>query len=102
MLDNEDDYCGPSGKHWFLRLISFFCPDVIFGVDLRVCCHNHDKDNTKNGANKAGDLEFREEIRDRFFIAGKNATLGFCVAWFYFIMVRIGGIAYKFLEWKNK
>ena len=85
------DYCGSQGS----KFISWLIPDVVFGVDISECCKNHDISWEKRGANKSGDVAFRDEIEDKFYIAGKPDWLGFCVAWWYFIGVRFGGIFYK-------
>ncbi len=107
------DKCGPEGKSIIERVLSWIVPDVLFGrflpaVNLCKACGNHDRKWKKNGANKKDDLEFRDQIRDAFFVAERMewnvlqvnawAILGFLVAWWYFIGVRFGGIFYKIDE----
>lgn len=95
------DYCGPQGKGWFARLLSWLIPDKVFGVYLGACCAQHDYDYATDDRRKNADKEFRRCIACRFRSAAiqKSNKLakrykiaqGWVVKWWYYIGVRLGG-----------
>lgn len=102
-VDENTDHCGPCGDHLLLRIISKCIPDKVFGVYLGECCLIHDIYMGAHGNDKAGDIDFKRNIQSKFRTADKPEWQGRLVANAYYIGVRIGGLAYKFVEWrKNK
>jgi hypothetical protein len=94
MPEHKKDYCGSEGDGFLPRLISLLIRDTLFGVYLGECCKEHDL-SWQDGANKAGDEDFKDCIRCEFKRKFKHKRLGLFVSGIYFLGVRIGGLAYK-------
>lgn len=77
-----------------------FSPDVILGVRISKCCHNHDRqyrNEVKRRKSRLGaDMALRDEIKAEFNKKNKD-LIGLLVSYIYYLGVRL--FCGKF--WKN-
>lgn len=79
------------GKGWDKGNYCDIIPDVLFGVDLKDCCFEHDMDYWKKPVSrKYADFKLRLCIYKRFHEQGK-ARLGKYVSKIIYYVLRIGG-----------
>ena len=93
---HNDDYCGPAGDGIIAKIFSWFIADKIGAVDVgALCCKPHDDDNTKNGANKAGDEKLKFCIECALRKEGYPEWIISYYKYKYFYGVRVGNPFYK-------
>ena len=85
------------GKQWAKGNYCDLIPDVLFGVDLKDCCYDHDVRYWKKPIpRKEADLRLKRCVFNRYRNAGK-ANLGKIVSKTIYFVLRIGG----WIKWKK-
>jgi len=79
------------GKQWAKGNYCDIIPDVLFGVNLKDCCYDHDIDYWKKPiSRKMADLRLKACVLDKYLNVGKY-KLGRVISSIIYICLRIGG-----------
>ena len=83
------------GKRWAKGNYCDLIPDVLFGVDLKDCCYQHDLNYWKKPiSRKEADVMLRQCVYTKYCLAGKYKT-GMWVAYLMYYFLR----AFGWLRW---
>jgi len=91
--------CGPQGKGLIARFLRWTIREQITirgqTAVFTPCCSNHDEDNEKNGANKAGDEALKKCLRCVMADALFKKREILLISNLYYLGVRFGNPFYK-------